>query len=40
VKVPFLVKIPKPETMGIQIRVEEVRHNVEIADAVFGKPAR
>lgn len=38
VKVPFLVKIPKPETMGFQIKLDEVKHNVEIPDAEFGKP--
>ncbi len=38
VKVPFLVKIPKPETMGFQVTVDEVKHNVDIADAEFSKP--
>lgn len=38
VKVPFLVKIPKPETMGFQIKLDEVKHNVEIGDAEFSKP--
>jgi len=38
VKVPFLVKIPKPETMGFQIKLDEVKHNVEIGDSEFAKP--
>ncbi len=38
VKVPFLVKIPKPETMGFQIKLDEVKHNVDVSDAEFGKP--
>lgn len=40
VKVPFLVRIPKPETMGFQIRVDEVKHNVEMGDSEFGSPSR
>ena len=38
VKVPFLIKIPKPETMGLQIKVEKVVHNVEVPDSDFSKP--
>ena len=38
VKIPFLVKIPKPETMGFQIKVDEVKHNVAMQDTEFAKP--
>ncbi len=38
VKIPFLVKIPQPETMGLQIKVEEVKHNVPLQDSDFSKP--
>jgi len=38
VKVPFLMKIPKPETMGFQIKVEDVKHNVPLQDSEFSKP--
>ncbi len=38
VKVPFLIRIPKPETMGFQIKLDEVKHNVEVPDSEFSKP--
>ncbi|MGE3309929.1 MAG: hypothetical protein AB7O66_08160 [Limisphaerales bacterium] len=38
VKVPHLIRIPKPESMGFQIRFDEVRHNVEVAESEFSKP--
>lgn len=38
VKVPFSVKIPQPPEMGFAIRVETVKHNVEMKDSEFSKP--
>lgn len=38
VKVPFLMKVPQPAQIGFRVQFEEVKHNVELADSVFGEP--
>lgn len=38
VKVPFRMRMPKPAEMGFQIKFEEIKHNVDIADGDFALP--
>ncbi len=38
VKVAFLMKVPEPAEMGLQIRLTSVQHNVEMQDAEFAPP--
>ncbi len=40
VKVPFSMSMPKPAEVGFQIHIENVKHNVDIPDSIFAKPAR
>ena len=38
VQVPFSLKIPQPAEMGFQVKLTEVKHNGELADADFAPP--
>lgn len=38
VKLPFRMKVPKPVEVALEIRFDEVKQNVEIADTAFEKP--
>ncbi len=40
VKVPHLIRLPKPAEMGFQIRLDSVKHNVDVAAERFGKPSK
>lgn len=38
VMVPFSIAIPKPVEMGFSVKIEDVKHNVDIPDTAFAKP--
>ncbi len=38
VKVPCSVRVPKPAEMGFHIKIDDVKHNGELADSEFLKP--
>jgi hypothetical protein len=40
IKVPFTMRVPQPAEVGFQIRFDEVKHNVDLADTEFAKPAQ
>lgn len=40
VQVPFSMRMPRPADVGFRIAIEEVRHNVPIAEAEFARPPR
>lgn len=38
VKMPFRLKVPRPLEIALEIRFDEIKQNVEVADTAFEKP--
>lgn len=38
VKVPFRMKVPRPAEVALEIRFDEVKHNIEVPETAFAKP--